>query len=176
VHIEYQISQKDYVSAATLLLRRRSGLTAWRFYWPYVFATFWIASIVIPIHVGKYHRNAADPVFLFGILPAVIAIMWVRRFWLGQEYRRCTNLHLPHALEADEDSLRIVSEYSDCRMRWKVYSKFLENPRVFVLFHRGSQVFTMISKGGMTPAQVVELRTLLRAQITRQASGAGRRR
>jgi hypothetical protein len=168
VHIEYQINRDDYLSAATLVLRKRSSLTAFRYYWPYIFATFWMATIFLPIVIGGHPRKASDPLLLYGILPGVIAIMWVRRFWLGREFRRSTNLQLPHVFDADSNGIQFVTEHSDHKTSWQYYSRYLENSRVFLLFQKGNQVFLIIPKRALTADQLVGFRNLLNSQLRRK--------
>ncbi len=164
MHIEYQISQQDYVSAAILAIRKGRIFTKIRYYYFCVFSTLWLMTALGASRSGG-HWNVAAILAGVAIIPFMAAILWIARIKFGREFQKNANLHGVHQLDVAESGMRIAHSESETRSTWKVYSKFAENSRVFILFGPEKRTFIPIPKSAMNPEEIAELRSLFKANL-----------
>jgi YcxB-like protein len=166
MHIEYQVSQKDYVSAAILAIRKGRIFTKLRFYYFCVFTTLWLTTALTAARSGG-HWNVAVVLTGLTVIPFMAVILWISRIKFGHEFRRNAALHGVHQLDATESGMRIAHSESETRSTWKMYSKFAENSRVFIVFDQVRKSFITIPKSAMSTEQITELRSLFKASLVR---------
>jgi hypothetical protein len=165
MHIEYRISEKDYRAAAMLAMRKRSTSSSLDYYGPYIFGVVWIAAAVIPSPLNNYLKDQIDSLMTFGVVPIVIGFLAMRRKGIKRDYAKLKNVQLLQVLDLDSTGLRLVTTAGVTRSAWKIYSKFAEDPKTFILFLQGTHDFLPIPKGELTLAQIDELRALLVARL-----------
>ncbi len=166
MHIDYQVSQQDYVSAAILALRKGRITAKIRYYYFCAFVIFWLVATLSSSR-SEGHWNFADIIAGLSIFPFLAFILWVTHLKFGREFRNNPSLHGIHQLDATESGMRIASTESETRSTWKTYSKFAENSKVFILFHPGNKTFIPISKDAMNAEQVSELRNIFKTSLAR---------
>jgi hypothetical protein len=166
MHIEYQISQQDYVSAAILAIRKGRIFSKLRYYYFCVFTTLWLVTAMGAARSGG-HWNTAAILTGLTIIPFMAGILWIARVRFGREFQKNANLHGVHQLDATESGMRIAHTESETRSTWKIYSKFAENSHVFILFDQGRKSFIAIPKSAMSPEEIAELRSLFKAGLAR---------
>jgi hypothetical protein len=159
MNIKYRINERDYRSAAMLELRKRSRLSLFEYYSPYIIAIVWIAASMIP--------DDFDAFLTLGIIPIVAAILWMRRSRFGRDFRRKRSHHLLHSLDVDRNGLRLETSDSTTRTAWQNYSKFAEDSNTFVLFQKTGHEFFAIPKDHLSPPQVDELGSMLSSRLPR---------
>src|SRR5665213_2605124 len=113
MNIKYRINERDYRSAAMLELRKRSRLSLFEYYSPYIIAIVWIAASMIP--------DDFDAFLTLGIIPIFMAILWMRRGRFGRDYRRKRSYHLLHSLDLDRNGLRLETSDGTIRTAWQNY-------------------------------------------------------
>jgi hypothetical protein len=163
MHIEYRITDKDYRSAAMLAMRKRSSVSALEYYGPHLFAILWLAVILIPAYL--HPDQDLDLLLTLGIVPVIMGFITMRRKRLKQEYKKLKMLHLLQVLDLDTNGLRLVTTAGISRSAWKVYDRFAEDQKSFILFVAGTTSIMPIPKGELTFAQIDELRTMLKARF-----------
>ena len=166
MHIEYEVSQQDYVNAAILAIRKGRISSRLRYYYFCAFTLLWLVTTLSGSRSGG-HWNLATIAFGLSIIPFIAAILWISRFKFGREFQKNANLHGVHQLDATESGMQIVTPESETRSTWKTYSKFAENSRVFILFSPGNRIFIPIPKSAMNTEQIVELRNLFKVGLAR---------
>jgi hypothetical protein len=166
MHIEYEISQQDYVSAALLAIRKGRIFTKLRYYYFCVFATLWLMTSLTAARAGG-HWNITAIAAGLAIIPFMAMILWIARIKFGREFKKNASVHGVHQLDATESGIRIANSESETRSTWKVYSKFAENSGVFILFDQGKKTFIPIPKAALTGEQITELRSLFKAGLAR---------
>jgi hypothetical protein len=166
MHIEYQVSQQDYVSAALLAIRKGRIVTKLRYYYFCVFATLWLVTALTAARSGG-HWNIAAIASGLAIIPFMAVILWIARIKFGREFQKNANVHGVHQLDATESGIRIANKESETRSTWKIYSKFAENSRVFILLNQGKKSFIPIPKSTMNTEEIAELRSLFKAGLAR---------
>jgi hypothetical protein len=158
MNIKYRVNQRDYRSAALLELKKRSHLSLFEYYSPYIIAVVWIAACLIP--------DDFDLFLTLGIIPIFIAVLWTRRRRFEAEYRRKRNFHLLHSLDLDRNGLRLETTDGSMRTTWANYIKFAEDSNNFVLFQKSG--FFPIPKDHLTPEQIEELGAMLQSRLRRE--------
>lgn len=158
MNIKYRVNQRDYRSAALLELKKRSHLSLFEYYSPYIIAVVWIAACLVP--------DDFDLFLTLGIIPIFIAVLWTRRRRFEAEYRRKRNFHLLHSLDLDRNGLRLETTDGSVRTTWSNYVKFAEDSTNFVLFQKSG--FFPIPKDYLTPDQIEELGAILQSRLRRE--------
>lgn len=166
MHVEYRVSEREYASATTLAQRKRSNLSALEHFWPYIFAIVWVGIGWLPSYMtGTAGEGADDLYFELGVLPVLIAFLWMRKRAQKREYNKLSHYRLLHQLDLDANGLRLQTSMGIQRTAWTVYDKYAENEDVFILYQTGNQGIVPIPKAHMTLLQIDELRSLLKAYI-----------
>ncbi len=163
MHIEYRITDKDYRSAAMLAMRKRSSMSALEYYGPHLFAILWFAVILIPAYL--HPDQDLDLLLTLGILPVIMGFITMRRKRIKQEYKKLKMFHLLQVLDVDSNGLRLVTTAGTSRSAWKVYDRFAEDQKSFILFVAGNTSIMPIPKSELTITQVDELRAMLAARF-----------
>jgi hypothetical protein len=165
MHIEYRISEKDYRVAIQLAMRKRSTLSQFEYYGPYIFCIAWLFANVVPSPLNNYLSDP-DLLLTLGVLPIVLGFLALRRKRIKQEYAKLKSFHLLQVLDLDATGLRLVTTAGTTRSAWQVYSKFVEDKYSFVMFLSGSENILPIPKNQLGLTDVDELRALLTARLT----------
>jgi hypothetical protein len=163
MHVEYEVTKRDYVSAAMLAAHKGPLSIRLRYYYVYAFAILWLVVTVATSRTDG-HWNIVDMLFGFGFVAVMALFVWAK---FAREYQRSANLHGIQQLDANESGVRFVTTESDTRSTWKAYSKFAENSKVFILFHPGNKTFIPIPKSALNSEQATELRSLFKASFAR---------
>ena len=166
MHIDYEVCQQDYVSAAILAIRKGPITSKIRYYYFCVFAVLWLVATAISSR-SEGHWNFADIISGLSIFLFLGFVLWVTQLKFGREFRKLTNLNGLQQLDASESGIQFKNTESETRSTWKTYSKFAENSRVFILFYSGNKTFIPIPKGAMNTEQVGELRSIFKAGLAR---------
>jgi hypothetical protein len=165
LHIEYQVSQTDYVSASRLMMRR-SGWMALLF----LYGLPTLGAVLVAAWIFQAATDHRLP-------PSIATLIWgllslCMPFLLDlshrSQYRKATALHAPQTLEVDEKGLRFLSPASGKRTNWHSYVAFSEDKRSFLLLLPGKSEFTPVPKRELDPAQIEELHGLLAENLPRK--------
>ena len=165
MHIEFQMSEDDFVSAGQFSSHRR---TTWRR------IRLWLIRLsgVIFVVLGAYplsHPGGLGTkvinlfILLYGLFLCSYSVF--TKFQYKRKFHKMTQLHGRYVLEPDESCFRYVAPTGETRMDWKVWGSFAEDVRSFVLVQRGSTGFMPIPKRELSPTQITELRALFEACI-----------
>jgi hypothetical protein len=163
MHIEFRITDIDYRAATLLAMRKRSTTSAVEYYGPYLFALLWVATSLIPAYL--HPDQNLDLLLTLGIVPIVMGFLLMRRKTIRREYSKLKDFHLLQVLDLDTNGLRLVTTAGTTRSAWKVYERFTEDGKSFIMFLTGSTAILPIPKAELTPAQIDELRSLLAARL-----------
>jgi hypothetical protein len=167
MHVEYQISEDDYVSAGQLFLktRRRSS-----FYRRFVVPALWsviIVSTIITVSVSE--DWTAGLIICLVLLLVLVQLCRILIPWqLRRTYRKAPIYHVRRSLDIGEGTLHFSAPSSDSTTSWEPFIGFAENDRTFILVQQGNSVYYPISKGELTPTQVDELRSILETHLPRK--------
>ncbi len=165
MHIEYQITEDDYVSACKLAMRKRTKSSLYWMFGIRVFGVLLILCALIFAVLRDQWMSAFAPI-VWGLLLSCIPLLWTYQF--RKVYRKTPMLQIPRTLEIDDSSLHFTSSDSESRSPWHTFIKFAENDRTFILFQQGNQIFIPIPKRELAPDQITGLRALFEAHIPRK--------
>jgi hypothetical protein len=163
MHIEFRITEKDYRAATLLAMRKRSTMSSLEYYGPYLFAILWLAVSLIPSYL--HPDEDFDVILTLAVIPIVMGFLAMRRKNIKRDFAKIKNLHLLQLVDLDSNGLRIVTTAGTARSAWKVYNRFSEDQKSFILYVTGSTSILPIPKGELTPVQADELRSLLAARL-----------
>jgi hypothetical protein len=162
MHIEYQISEDDFISTAKLAIRKRSRYAFVRVYIIRVFGAILIASALV-LYILSRQIATVWPIALWGLLVLCAPILWTYQF--HKQYRKMPMLHGRRSLDIDETGTHFITPEVDSRISWESFIHFAENDDSFVLFQQGSRIFIPIPKRELTTTQIEELRTILSTHL-----------
>jgi hypothetical protein len=162
MHIEYQISEDDYVSACKLGMHKRTKSTIISMYVLPACGVFLVTCCLIEAIIRHHFLTVIAPL-IWGLLLSCIPLVWIYQF--RKAYRKTPLLQVPRTLEIDDSSLHFTTSDSESRSPWQFFLSFSENDRTFILFQQGNQIFFPIPKRELTPTQITQLRALFEAHI-----------
>jgi hypothetical protein len=162
MHIEYQISEGDFVSAARLAMRTRSKWSMYSMYALRGFGALLIASSVVPM----IKANSVTPglaTLFWGSFLVCMPLVWNYQF--RKQYRKNSLLHDRRSLEVDDTQLHFKTSTSEGSSTWSSYTKFAENDLTFIVFQQGNQIFVPLPKRELSETQIAEHRSLFAAHL-----------
>ena len=168
MHIEYEISERDYLNAQRLAIKnypRRSvrwtriGLPVFGL----VLLLGFIFNFVLTIVVQK---QAFPFVSMVGLLiPAFfISSPLLNNRSQRKLYAKSTSLHGKLSLSANAGALEFHGPNFQSKVDWSVFDSFFEDRDSFVLFQK-TLVFNMIPKRQLSDEQVAALRDLFSSNL-----------
>lgn len=163
MHIEYRITERDFRAATLLAMRKRSTTSSVEYYGPYIFAIVWVATSLIPAYI--HPDMDLDLLLTLGVLPIIMGFLVLRRKTMKKEFKKAKNFHLLQVLDLDSNGLRLVTTAGTTRSAWKIYERFMEDEKSFILLFKDSMAILPIPKGELTFPQIDELRALLSARL-----------
>jgi len=165
MHIEYQMSESDFVAASQFASH---GRTTWRrirlWLIRLVGLLFTVAGVLLLSQQGNKTINLV--LLLYGIFLCSFSIF--TRIQYKRKFHKMTQLHGRYVLEPDEHFFRYIAPAGETKMDWRVWGSFAEDTRSFVLVQRGSSIFMPIPKRELTSDQITELRTLFETHLPRR--------
>jgi hypothetical protein len=163
MHIEYRVSEGDFVTASMLALRKRSNWSALDYYFPHIFCVLWLGGNVVQSFI--YPDMEVDLLLTLGVFPIFMGLVVLRRRRLKQDYKKMKNLQLHQALDLDSNGLRLITTNGVARSSWDMYSKFVEDKSSVILYQKLDHGLLIIPKHHLTEGQADELRNLLKARL-----------
>jgi hypothetical protein len=161
MHIEYRVSEGDFVSASMLALRKRSSWSALDYYFPHIFCVLWLAGAVIPSPFNHYGQDDVDLLLTLGVFPIFMGLIVLRKRRLKQDYKKMKNLQLHQELDLDSNGLRLITSNGVARSSWDMYDK-----SSVILYQKLDHGLLIIPKNHLTDGQCDELRNLLKARLS----------
>jgi hypothetical protein len=165
MHIEYQISEDDFVSASRLAQRTRNLFARAQTYFFPAIGFVIIASGIISLFTGGPIK-VLWPIILWGCF--ILCIPLLNKFQIRRIYRKTPLLQDRRTLDLDSSALRFATHNSDSRAPWETYTRFAENEETFILFQQGERIFIPIPKHELSPSQITELRSLFETHLARK--------
>ena len=162
MHIEYQMSEGDFIAASQF---SSHGRTTWRR------IRLWLIRLVGLVFTVFGAMGFSQPgnkginlfIILYGLFLCFFSVF--TRIQYKRKFHKMTQLHGRYILEPDEIFFRYVAPAGETKMDWRVWGSFVEDAKSFVLVQRGSSIFMPIPKRELTPDQINELRALFETHI-----------
>jgi YcxB-like protein len=162
MHIEYELSESDFVAATQFASHRR---TTWRRIrlWLVRLTGLVFAIMAVLLLSQRGNKIINLMILIYGIYLCCWSLMTTLQS--RRRFRRMTQLHGRYILEPDENCFRYIAPAGESKMEWRAWGSFAEDESSFVLGQRGSTYFMPIPKRELTPIQITELRSLFETHI-----------
>jgi len=158
MHIEYEISQKDFVDGQRLAIKKSTiRVIRWM---SFVMPTVGLVLLIFLISVGVRQGLSVR------LVPGLVMSLWFLSIPLlnrrGQKkvYAKSTSMHGELSLDVDEAGIRFLGPTFSSNVSWDHFSRFLEDDKVFVLYQKGDRIFNILPKRTLTPEQMAGFRQL----------------
>jgi YcxB-like protein len=162
MHIEYQISEDDFIAARQFSTHSR---TLWKKFRLWLIRAVGLVFVVVGGLLLTQPSNKAINILVLGYGIFLCFFSLFTKFQSKTKFRRMTQLHGRYLVDLDVTGIHYISPSGETRMEWKVFGSFAEDASSFVLVQRGSTIFMPIPKRELSPPQIIELRTLLQAHL-----------
>jgi hypothetical protein len=162
MHIEYQISEADFIAARQFSTHSR---TLWKKYRLWLIRVVGLGFVVIGGLLLTQPLNKAINLLVAGYGVFLCFFSSFTKFQSKMKFRKMTQLHGRYLVDLDETGIHYFTPSGESRVTWNVWSSFAEDTASFVLVYRGSPMFMPIPKRELTPAQITELRTLFETHL-----------
>lgn len=164
MHIDYEISEQDFLDAQRLAIRNSSvRLIRWN---PLVLPLFGVLLLIFLIH------GTAAQGFSVRLIPGLavclffISVPLLNRRTQRKLYAKSPSVHGRISLDANDDGMQFRGHTFCSKVSWSHFGKFFEDDKVFVLYQQNQQIFNTVPKRSLSPEQVTTLRQYLERNIS----------
>ena len=170
MHIEYEISEQDYLKGQRLAIKNHSrrsvrwmrlGLPTFGF----ILFVGYISNFVLVTIVLKQTFSSTSLLAL--LVPAFfVSTPLLNKRSQRKLYAQSTSLHGKLSLRADEDGFEGEGPTFHSKVNWSVFDFFCEDNASFVLFQK-TLIISIIPKRELSADNIQELRRLFQSKISR---------
>jgi hypothetical protein len=173
MHIEYQISESDYVNAVTLFQRTRRGAWVQRYVLPVIYGILLLPLAISAILVHNRMSVVLIPeIFLLG--RGLLGPFMMRRR-LVQRYRDNISIQSRNFIDIDDTGCRMRDVATDRFTAWEEFSSYVENETTFLRLRKNKTQFYITPKRELTAEQIDEFRAFCKRNLREQSVGTTRR-
>jgi hypothetical protein len=166
MHVDFEISESDYVAAAQLYHRTRNSVTR-------ILAVLVVASrflrVAIVLGLVAYADIEDRSLWLVAAIAAVLLVPMTRLYFirrkLGAIYRANPAIRLEKWLEIDANGIANQGAEGTSLRPWTDFLRVEESRRVFILCMRRSAGYLILPKKHMTSAQRGEFRRMIQENL-----------
>jgi hypothetical protein len=167
MHIDYEMSEQDFMDAQKLARRHSSNRT---FKWTFRVLPFWGLFLVLvavwnTVQSGFSRNNGMIPPFVLGLV--FLNIPWLMNQVNRNIFRKNPIFRGQRSLSVDETGLAISAPTISIQLKWDSIQNFVEDNASFVLYQSGL-IFHFIPKRQLSPDQIAELREAFTRNIVRK--------
>ena len=170
MHIEYEISEKDFVDGQRLAISKSTypGASTTLILTP-LFGLFTL--------IGLIFAAVSQGFISMGLLPAfgVSLLLLSNPLQVRRErrmlYAKSISMQGRLILDIDDSGVRLVGPISSSNLNWEYFSRKIEDDRAFVLYQQSERNFTVLPKRSLTPEQVSEFRQIVERHLSIRAKG-----
>ncbi len=163
MHIEYEISEQDFMNAQRLAIKNSPVLLVRLTRW--VMPAFGLAGLV-------FIANATiQQGFSWRVIPALafclllISLPLLSKRTQKKLYINTSSIHGKLSVEVEEDSLAFTGPTFSSKVDWSNFWKAFEDEQSFLIYQQNRQVFNIIPKRSLSTQQVSELREYLARKL-----------
>jgi hypothetical protein len=160
MHIEYDITEQDFLHALQLVDRRTTPRLVRSLEWASPFLGF--ALLIFTIYRLAIHGLSVFIVLGLGMGLYLLFVPVLSKNRQKQLYRNSDFLHGKLVLEVDELGLRFGGETGGLEISWGSLGRRIEDQRAFVVLPGKGRTFRVVPKRCLSSTQVSEFRECLR--------------
>ena len=163
MHIEYEISEQDFLNAQRLAIRSSPI--------PLVWLTRWALPLFGLAGLAFLTNGTVQQGFSWSIIPGLafclffISLPLVSKRTQKKLYKNTSSIHGKLFLEVTEDGLAFTGPTSSSKVGWSNFWKVLEDEQSFVIYQQNQLAFSIIPKRNLSTQQITELRESLASKI-----------
>lgn len=163
MHVDYEISEKDYLDGQRLAIKNSSvRLVRWtRFVLP-SFGALLAVFLVYSILTQGFSVSVL-PGTVFSLLFMLIPFLSIRK--QKMIYAKSNALHGKLTLDVDDSGIQFGGPITSAKVAWAYFGKFFEDERGFVLYQKNETIINMVPKRALSADQVASLRQYLEQNV-----------
>lgn len=163
MHIDYEVSEKDFLDGQRLATKNSSlRIVRWtRFVLPSLGALMVVFLIYGILTQGFSVRLV--PGLAFGLYFLYIPFLIKRK--QKALYAKSNAIHGRLTLDVDESGIQFGGPITSAKLAWAYFGKLFEDERVFVLYQKSQTIFHMIPKRALSADEVTALRQYLEQNV-----------
>jgi YcxB-like protein len=163
MHVDYEISEKDYLDGQKLAIKNSSvRMVRWtRFVLP-SFGAFLAVFLIHGILTQGFSVSVL-PGMAFSLFFLLIPFLSLRK--QKTLYAKSNALHGRLTLDVDDSGIQFGGPITSAKVAWAYFGKFFEDERVFVLYQKNQTIFNMVPKRALSADQVADLRQYLEQNV-----------
>jgi YcxB-like protein len=163
MHVDYEVSERDYLDGQKLAIKNSSiRVVRWtRFVLPSLGA--FLALFLI--------RGILTQGFSVSLLPGMafslffLLVPFLSRRQQKIQYAKSNALHGRLTLDVDDSGIQFGGPITSARVAWAYFGKFFEDERVFVLYQKNQATFHMVPKRALSVEKVAGFRQYLEQNV-----------
>jgi hypothetical protein len=156
MELRYTVTDDDVLEVLRSSSRPRWALV--------LFALLLVIMVAFGIFLIDFDIVVGGTLFLVASLALGVKVYVAEPIRIRRAMRRRSHIRGENVLVLNDDGVESTFATGKTQLQWRAYSKYNETTQFFVL-HLSSTQSTFIPKRVMSPQQMVELRTMLSAQI-----------
>jgi len=163
MHIDYELSEKDYLDGQNLAIKNSSvRMTRWT---RLVFPSFGalLALFLIYDALTQGFSQKMLPGAIFSLLFLSIPLLSRRK--QKALYTKSNSLHGKLTLDVDDSGIQFGSPVTSAKIAWPYFARFCEDKKMFVLYAENQGTFNMVPKRALSPDQIVGFRRYLEQNV-----------
>jgi hypothetical protein len=163
MHVDYEISEKDYLDGQRLAIKNSSvRLIRWtRFVLPSLGAI--LAVFLVHVLVTQGFSVRVVPGMAFSLFFLLIPFLSIRK--QKTLYAKSNALHGRLTPDVDDSAIQFGGPITSARVAWAYFGKFFEDESAFVLHQKNGMIFNMVPKRALSADQVRDLRQYLEQNV-----------
>ena len=162
MHIDYEVSEQDFIQAHKLALKNAPSWVTRAIPWMGP-----LAGIAGMLFLGyAWFSQGFKTNLIYGSLFCwwFISIPFMMRRGRKKAYAKTTSFHGPMSMDMDANGVFVKANGVESRIAWTNFANFLEDEKSFVIL-QNSSIFHPITKRYFSAEQVTELRECLQQNI-----------
>ena len=168
MHIEYQISESDYVAAVRLCRRAGERTALLRIYVLPAMCALLTLPLAIMLFAWQGLALELVPAILFLLCPLLDMLLWRNKVSL--RYRDNLSLHRRNFVDIDDRGFRMRDVATDRFTPWSEISAYAESRTTFIRFQDRCGQFHITPKRELTELQISEFRQMLASRLPRRGA------
>ena len=163
MHVDYEISERDYLDGQRLAIKHSSvRMVRWtRFVMPCLGA-LGLAFLIHGLWTQGFSVRVL-PGLAFSLFFLFIPLLSKRN--QKTLYAKSNALHGRLTLDLDDSGIQFGGPITSAKVAWAYFGKFFEDKRAFILYQKNQTTFHMVPKRALTVNQVISFRQYLEQNV-----------
>jgi YcxB-like protein len=170
--IEFQFTLDDYRNAFRGHYRKgASAVMRWTLRLCLVVGILFLLVGILFVITGQRAPNVATPPFLFGAFWTWMGLGGTYQFSAKRQFAKNPALRQPRRIELSDDGVKTDAGITSSQASWQAYLRYVEAKECFLLY-TSPACFSIIPKRVLQPAELDDLRQLLKMNVGKTAAVA----